>query len=341
MEYLHPDFRPSFMERAMFKRLLLLPLLATPALADTPVLTVYSSTSFASEWGPGPAIEQAFEAVCACDLQYRTTDLIPSLMLEGARTEADVVIGISTDETLRARETGLFGPHNQDLSTLSLPVEWTDTTFLPFNFGDTAFIYDNTRLTSPPTDFESLVAMPEDVKIVIQDPRSSGAGLALVLWVKAVYGDKAEDYWRRLAPRILTVTKGWSEAYGLFTRGEADMVMSYITSPAYHLIVEKDETKVAAIFDEGHYFTAEVVGQIAGTDQPELAQAFMDFILSETFQEMIPRVNFGFPVKLDPALMPAEFAKLNLPPKSLFYTESEVAALRDAAVNEWLTALSR
>ncbi|QCO56178.1 thiamine ABC transporter substrate-binding protein [Pseudorhodobacter turbinis] len=325
----------------MLKRLFFLPFIATSALADTPVLTVYASTSFASEWGPGPAIEQAFEDICACDLQYRTTDLIPSLMLEGARTEADIVIGISTDETLRARATGLFGPHNQDLSTLSLPVEWADTTFLPFNYGDTAFIYDNTKLATPPHDFESLAALPEDVKIVIQDPRSSGGGLALVLWVKAVYGDRAEDYWQRLAPRILTVTKGWSESYGLFTRGEADLVLSYITSPAYHLIVEQDETKVAAIFDEGHYFTAEVVGRIANTDQPELAQAFMDFILSETFQEMIPRVNFGFPVKLDPDLMPPEFAKLKLPQKSLFYSEDDVATLRDSAVAEWQRALSR
>jgi thiamine transport system substrate-binding protein len=341
MEYSIPTFSRRFLERAMFKRLLLLPLIATPALADTPVLTVYASTSFASEWGPGPAIETAFEAVCACDLQYRTTDLIPSLMLEGARTEADIVIGISTDETLRARQTGLFGPHNQDLSTLSLPVEWTDSTFLPFNYGDTAFIYDNTKLTTPPTDFETLAALPEDVKIVIQDPRSSGAGLALVLWVKSVYGDQAEAYWQRLAPRILTVTKGWSEAYGLFTSGEADLVMSYITSPAYHLIVEKDASKVAAIFTEGHYFTAEVVGQIAGADQPELAQSFMDFILSETFQEMIPRVNFGFPVKLDPSLMPPEFAQLSLPPKSLFYTEDEVALIRDEAIAEWQRALSQ
>jgi thiamine transport system substrate-binding protein len=325
----------------MLKRLMFIPLLTTPALADLPVLTVYSATSFASEWGPGPAIEAAFEEICGCDLQYRTTDLIPSLMLEGARTEADIVIGISTDETLRARETGLFGPHGQDLASLSLPIDWTDETFLPFNYSDAAFIYDTTKLANPPTDFESLANLPADVKIVIQDPRSSGAGLALVLWVKAVYGDQAEEYWQRLAPRILTVTKGWTEAYGLFTRGEADLVMSYITSPAYHLIVEKDATKVAAIFADGHYFTAEVVGQIAGTDQPELAQAFMDFTLSQTMQEMIPRVHFGFPVRLDPGLMPPEFAQLNLPPKSLFYTEAEVAMIRDEAVAEWQRALSR
>jgi thiamine transport system substrate-binding protein len=67
----------------------------------------------------------------------------------------------------------------------------------------------------------------------------------------------------------------------------------------------------------------------------------MNFVLSETFQEMIPRVNFGFPVKLDPSLMPPEFAKLNLAPKSLFYSEAEGAALRDAAVAEWQRGLSQ
>lgn len=320
-----------------------LPVMALPVVAgaETPVLTVYASSSFASEWGPGPAIEEAFEKVCACDLQYRTGDIIPTLMLEGAKTEADIAIGIATDETKRARETGLFAPHNEPLAELSLPIKWTDETFLPFDYGDTAFIYDNTKLANPPTSFEELAALPADVKIVIQDPRSSGAGLALVLWVKAVYGDKAEDYWARLAPHILTVTKGWSEAYGLFTRGEADMVMSYITSPAYHLIVEKDATKVAAIFSEGHYFTAETVAQIAGTDQPELAQSFMDFILSETFQEMIPRTNFGFPVKLAPEKLPPEFSQLNLPAKSIFYSEEDVAAVREAAIAEWQRALSQ
>lgn len=341
MEFSIPTFAVVFGETLMLKRLLSLLFLATPALAEQPVLTVYASSSFASEWGPGPAIEASFEEICGCDLQYRTGDIIPTLMLEGARTEADVAIGIATDEMAQARATGLFGPHNEPLEDLTLPVEWTDETFLPFNYGDTAFIYDNTKLTNPPTSFEELAALPENVKIVIQDPRSSGAGLALVLWVKAIYGDKAEDYWARLAPHILTVTKGWSEAYGLFTEGEADMVMSYITSPAYHLIVEKDNTKVAAIFKEGHYFTAEVVGQIAGTNQPKLAQAFMDYILSERFQAMIPSTNFGFPVKLDPARLPPEFALLKLPPKTLYYSEDEATALRETAIEEWRRALSQ
>ena len=44
-------------------------LLATSAVAETPVLTVYTYDSFVSDWGPGPAVEAAFEDVCACDLQ--------------------------------------------------------------------------------------------------------------------------------------------------------------------------------------------------------------------------------------------------------------------------------
>ena len=59
------------------------------------------------------------------------------------------------------------------------------------------------------------------------------------------------DAWRRLKPRILTTTPGWSEAYALFTKGEAPMVLSYTTSPAYHMIAENDARYQAASFAEG------------------------------------------------------------------------------------------
>ena len=316
-------------------------LLATSAAGETPVLTVDVPDSFASEWGPGPAIEGAFEKICACDLQYRAGLQIARLKLEGTATPADIVMGISTDETAQARATGIFAPHGQDVSDLTLPFAWTDVEFLPFNWGHTAFIYDSTKLATPPHSFADLLDLPDDVKIVIQDPRTSSSGLALVLWVKAVYGAEAEAYWAALAPHILTVTASWAEAYGLFTDGEADMVFSYTTSPAYHMIVEKDDTKKAAIFTDGHYFNAELVGKVANSDQPELAAKFMTFILSETFQEMIPRVNFGLPVRLAPEKLPPEFARLNLPKKVLFLQDTEVEAMRGNAVAEWVRAMTQ
>lgn len=315
--------------------------LAVPAFADTPELTIYAPDYFTSEWGPGPKIEEAFEKVCACDVVYSAGDILPRLLLEGERTKADVVIGLTTDETKKAREIGLFAPHAQDTSDLTLPISWTDEVFLPFNWGQTAFIYDNTKMADAPTSFEALLNAPDDLRIVVQDPRSSVSGLALMLWVKAVYGEEAEGAFERLAPKVLTVTKGWSESYGMFTDGEADMVLSYTTSPAYHIIAEGDETKSAAIFDEGHYFMTELVGKVAGSDQSELAQLFMDFVLSETFQEMIPTANWSFPAKLSDDKLPDGFKKLNLPEKALFYSEDEAAALRDETLQEWLRAFSK
>jgi thiamine transport system substrate-binding protein len=304
-------------------------------------LTVYAPDYFASEWGPGPAIEAAFEAECDCEIEYVTGDLLPRLLLERERTRADVAIGFNTDVTARARATGLFAPHGVDASGLTMPIDWDDEVFLPFNWGQTAFVYDTERLGDAPESFDALLAADDELRIAIQDPRSSISGLALILWVHAIYGDGAADAWARLAPKVATVTPGWSESYGLFTDGEVDMVMSYTTSPAYHIIAEDDDTVKAAIFPEGHYFMVELAAKLAGTDQAEMADAFMEFVLSEEFQEIIPEGNWSFPARLDPAKLPMGFAALDLPETTLFYSEEEAAALRDEALAAYLEGMGR
>ena len=315
---------------------------ATAAVADghANTLTVYAPDYFGSEWGPGPSIEAAFEEKCGCDLVYQTGDVLPRLLLEGKNTEADVVIGLNTDVTKKARESGLLTTHGQDFSALTLPIDWSDEVFVPFNYSHTAFIYDNTKLDGFDS-FDALLDAPDDVRVVIQDPRSSISGLALVLWVNAVYGDKAEEAWARLAPKILTVTQGWSEAYGLFTEGEADVVLSFTTSPAYHIIAEEDLTKSAAIFDEGHYFFVELAAKIDGTDNSDLADQFMAFILTPEFQTLIPTTNWSFPAALPEDQWPEGFQALPQPEKVLFYSEDEAAALRDKAIEAWRAALSQ
>ena len=320
-----------------------LSLIATMAVAqDKPVLTVYAPDYFTSEWGPGPAIEKGFEAICDCDLKFVAGDVLPRVMLEGDKTSADVVIGLNTDVTAKARATGLFAPHNEDTSDLSMPVKWDDPIFLPFDWSDLAFVYDKTKLKNPPHSFAELLDAPKDAyKIVIEDPRSSIAGLSLLLWVKAIYGDQAEAAWEKLAPKILTVTPGWSEAYGMFTDGEADMVLSYVTSPAYHIMAEKDDSKVAAIFPEGHYFTPELAAQLKSSKHPELAQKFMDYILSPDFQKMIVTANWSFPAKLPHDQLPTVFQDLPMPDKTLYTPEDEAEKLRGPALEEWQRALAK
>lgn len=315
-------------------------LVASGALADTPVLTVYTYDSFVSEWGPGPAIEAAFEAQCGCDLRFvghgDGAALLARLQLEGARTQADIVLGLDTNLTDAARATGLFTPHGVT-AALDLPIAWEDAEFLPFDWGWFAFV--GRAGQEAPTSLAALA--DSDLSIVIQDPRSSTPGLGLLMWVKAAHGDGAGALWAALADNIVTVTPGWSEAYGLFLEGEADLVLSYTTSPAYHLIAEGDAGYVALPFDDGHYLQVEVAGIVAATSQPDLAADFMAFMVSDGFQSVIPTTNWMYPSVIGAEGLPAGFETLIAPEKSLLFSPAEAAALRDAALAEWRASLSR
>lgn len=315
-------------------------LLATSAVAQDNVLTVYTYESFVTEWGPGPVIEEAFEATCDCDLQFEAAGdgaaLLSRLQLEGPRTEADIVLGLDTNLTAAARETGLFAEHGIT-PELDLPVDWADDHFLPFDWGYFAFV-GNAGDPAP----DSLRALADsDISIVIQDPRSSTPGLGLLMWVKTIYGDEAGALWEDLSDNIVTVTPGWSEAYGLFLEGEADAVLSYTTSPAYHLIAEEDDSKVAWAFDEGHYMQVEVAGKVAGTDVPDLADQFMAFMLTDAFQSAIPTTNWMYPAVVPEGGLPAGFETLIEPDKALLLDTEEAAAMRDAALEEWRAALAQ
>lgn len=143
----------------------------------------------------------------------------------------------------------------------------------------------------------------------------------------------------KLAAKTVTVTKGWSEAYGLFLKGESDLVLSYTTSPAYHIIEEKKDNYAAANFSEGHYLQVEVAARTVASKQPELAEKFLKFMVSPAFQNAIPTGNWMYPVA-DVAL-PAGFESLAKPATTLEFTPQQVAAQRRAWISEWQRAVSR
>ena len=311
--------------------------------ASLPVLNVYTYDSFASKWGPGPKIKAAFEAQCECELNYVAVDgstgILSRVQLEGAGSRADVVLGLDNALVADAHQTGLLTPHNVRTADFSVPFDWDDPVFLPFDYGYFAFIYNREQLPNPPASFQQLVDADDSLKIIIQDPRSSTPGLGLVLWVKALYGDGAFDVWRKLAGKIVTVTKGWSEAYGLFVDGEADMVLSYTTSPAYHIVAEDDHRYRAAAFAEGHGMQIEVAAQLANAPNPKLAQAFMHFIATAGFQSVIPTGNWMYPVKR--VALPEAFDTLVQPAASLLIDPQRIAENKGAWVDEFSAALSR
>jgi thiamine transport system substrate-binding protein len=309
------------------------------------ILTVYTYSSFAGKYGPGKLIKERFEAVCGCELVWVTSEdagsMVGRLRLEGESTKADVVVGLDMNLAAEAKSFGLFVPHRVEVKDLSLPLQWVDDTFIPFNWGYYAFIYDSNKVANPPKSLKELVENPNGPKVVLQDPRTSAPGLGLLLWMRQIYGDKADQAWAQFKPRIVTFTKGWSEAYGLFLKGEADMVLSYTTSPAYHIVAEKKDNYKAASFAEGHYLSVELVGMTRTTKQPELARTFMDFVLSDAFQSAIPTTNWMYPAKNPPSGPPAIFKDMIEPNKALLFTPEEVQQNRRAFTDGWLNATAR
>ena len=308
--------------------------------ANENTLVVHTYESFISDWGPGPKIEEEFEKVCNCDLQFIGIDssigILGRLKLEADETNADIILGLDTNLLTAAKNTKLLAKHNIDTSKIDLPIKWNDEIFVPFDWGHFAFIYNSEKLKSPPTSFEELSDDKNSLSLIIQDPRTSTPGLGLLLWVKSIFKENSDKIWERLSPKIVTVTKGWSEAYGLFLEGEADLVLSYTTSPAYHIMAEEEKKYKAAIFNEGHYLQVEVAAITLKGEKNKLSRDFMNFILSENFQSVIPTTNWMFPVT--DIKVPETFENIPKPEKVLLMDSSVIEKNRKKWISEWRRA---
>ncbi|MBO0904520.1 thiamine ABC transporter substrate binding subunit [Jiella sonneratiae] len=320
--------------------------IVTPALAaeggQKPTLTVYTYDSFSADWGPGPKLKQAFEAGCGCNLVFVGLEdgvaILNRLKLEGASTKADVALGLTSDLIPEAKATGMFAKSGVDTSGLTVPTGFSDEVFVPYDYSYLAFVYDSDTVKSPPASLDDLVSGDPDQKIVIEDPRTSTPGLGFLLWMKAVYGEEAAAKWQALKPRILTVTPGWSEAYGLFTKGEVPIVLSYTTSPAYHEIEEDTRRYKAAGFKEGQYLQIEVAGILKDSPHADLAARFLGFLVGREAQEILPTTNWTLPVRGDVAL-PEAFSHLVDVEKPIMIDPETVAKNRRAWTDEWLEAV--
>lgn len=318
---------------------------APPALAEgEKTLTIYTYESFVAEWGPGPKVKAEFEKTCDCTVKYVAVAdgvaLLTRLRLEGAGTRADIVLGLDTNLVKEAIDTGLFDKSGVDTAKVTVPGGYRDDIFVPYDYGHFAVVYDTKTLSNPPGSLKELVEGDPTQKIVIEDPRTSTPGLGLLLWVKSVYGDKAPEAWAQLRKRVLTVTPGWSEAYGMFTKGEVPMVLSYTTSPAYHMVEEGSERYQAAPFAEGHYIQIEVAGLLKSSASKDLAKSFLAFMITPAFQNTIATTNWMMPAAATDKPLPAAFDKLVRPERTFLMDPVKVANNRRAWIDEWLTAMS-
>ena len=248
-------------------------LLITTNLFAKETIIVGTYDSFAAEWGPGPQIEKLFEEICECDLQYVTTSQAGTLLGSIFLKDKDIILGATYNESK-------FNDFYK---------------FQAYDYGYYAFIYEENSLQNPPKTFEELINR-KDLKIVVQDPRTSPVGMGLLTWVSRVFTQNLNEAIYKLNEQIITYTPGWSEAYGLFLENKADLVLSYSTSPYYHQEYEDNYNYKALIFPEGHVKENEYAIILEDTNKKIIAEDFLHFLNTKEIQEIISRSNIMYPI---------------------------------------------
>jgi thiamine transport system substrate-binding protein len=264
-------------------------------------LTIWTYDSFISEWGPAAPIAKLYKEKTGTTLNFVAKGdggaLLATLLASGKNSDADIVIGLDDRLASRALSSGLFAPSsNVSLAGFSLKlIIDPEKRLLPFDYGNFAFIWDSSSTTPPPKSLEDLTKPEYRKKVIIMDPRTSTPGLGFLAWTEAIYGNGWQSYWKRLAPSILAMTPSWDTGYGLFTSGEAPLVLSYSTSPAYHKAYENTERYKALVFPQGHPAQVELAGALASSKNVALAEKFLAFFLSAECQALLPETQWMYP----------------------------------------------
>ena len=269
---------------------------------DKDELVVYAYDSFIS-WGLAEATMHQFEEMNNCKVTLIAVgdagQVLNRVILEKDHPQADVVVGIDNNYLAKALKFDILEPYrSKNLSELPQELVFDESLHLtPFEYGFIAFVYDSEKVETPPAGLSDLTDPAWEGKVILEDPRTSSPGVSLLLWTIAVFGEEGYlEFWEKLKPSILTVTKGWDTAYGMFTSGEAPIVLSYATSPAYHVEVEQSTRYLAAEMEEGFYRQIEGMGIVKGARHRVLAEKFIDYVLTEEFQKEIPLTQWVFPV---------------------------------------------
>ena len=296
-------------------------------------LTVYAYDTFCGDWGAASAVIPAFEQATGIKVNLVSAgaaiEVINKVRLEGERTQCDVILGITDDIADKAYD--LLEPYESPyINTIEERLLFDpQNRLIPFDYGSFAFVYDTEAGIEIPTCLMDLTKEEYKDKVILIDPRTSSVGTGLLMWTYNALGEDWVQWWKTMSRNALTTASGWSSGYGLFTEGEAPLVISYTTSPVYHVMWEETTRYQALLFTDGHEATIEAAGIIKGTKHREEAQAFIDFLLTSA-QVDLANANSMYPVNGSIELPEAyDYAPV---PEKIFTGSSELAS---SLVQQW------
>ncbi len=329
---------------------------ATPSSAQTtaeePItLTVMTHDSFAIS----EDLIRRFEDENNVSIQFvksgDTGSALNKAILSKNNPLADVFYGVDNTFLTRALEAGIFEAYDSPMLE-AIPDSFVidlNHYALPVDYGDVCINYDKSYFEENdlaiPTTLEELTEPAYAGLLVTENPATSSPGLAFLMATIAHFGDGEHlDYWEALAENGLVVVSDWETAYytnfsGSSGQGPQPLVVSYGSSPAAEVIfaeTELDEAPTASIIGaETCFRQIEFVGILKGTPHREMAEKFIDFMLSVPFQEDIPLQMFVFPVNPDADLPQAFKDHVQIPDQPASLSPEVIEENREKWIDDW------
>ncbi|UPV75968.1 thiamine ABC transporter substrate-binding protein [Halorussus limi] len=319
-------------------------------LSGTLKVATYSSFVDAPSSSPGAWLKNEFEKRHPdVTVKYETPENELNYYIQraaqGVDISTDVYVGLNVDHLIRIDEKlgdrSLFAPMADRLSHYGHVKDGLkfdpQQRAIPYDTGYISLVYDESGVEKPPETFRDLLKDRYAGDLIVQNAKTAATGRAFLLWtVNTVGEDRYLDYWTKLKNNGVKILGSWSDAYTAYENGEAPMVVSYSTDQVYANRQNKDLTKhqVGFLNDQG-YANPEGMAKFADTDNPELAAAFMDFLLSKRAQKKIAQLNVQFPAT-DWAPLSEEFQKYAKTPKNpVTFTYEELQGNLDSWVDSW------
>lgn len=271
---------------------------------------------------------------------------------------ADVFFGTDNSFLSRALNAGVFAPYKSPLleqipDELELDPEHrllpVDTGYVNINADRVWFEENGIPI---PSTLEDLADPQYAGLFVAINPATSSPGLAFLLTTIAYFGEDGYlDYWESLRANDVLIVDGWSTAYyehftvGSGGTGDRPLVVSYTSSPPADVLFATDgRTEPASVNvspEGGTFRQIEFVGILEGTQQRELAEAWVDYMLDLPFQNDIPLQMFVYPAN-ENATLPELFEKFGQIPSSPAEIDpAEIEANREAWIEAWTNVMLR
>lgn len=307
-------------------------------------LTVITHSSFVL---PEELLAQ-FEEAEGVELDLQQLDdagaMVNQLILTKDSPMGDAVFGIDNTFASRAEAEGIIEPYTSEALEDGAPEPEAGMT--PVDFGEVCvnadlewFASDESKGALLPETLEDLTKPEYKGLFVTPSPATSSPGLAFLFASVGEFGEDGwVDYWQKLKDNEALVVSGWTEAYNTeFSGGEGDgdypLVLSYSSSPAF--TIGDDGKSTTQALAQTCFRQVEYAGVLAGAENPDGAKKFVDFLLSEEVQAVIPDNMYMYPA--NPSAPLPESWETATPDdiEPIEVDSATIDANREAWIQEW------